>query len=198
MLEAGHLVGRSEPVLHRTEQAQRGGPVALEGHHGVHQVLEGARARHGVLTGRLAHQQRRQVVAFRPLGDDLGDLVDLGDTPRARVDRGGRDGLHRIHDEQRRPDLCHVREHLLELGLVGDEQVGVHGTDPPRPQSDLLGRLLARDIEDGAAALREAVSHVEQERGLPNPGLAGHQHHLARHESAAEHSVELLDACAAA
>ena len=81
----------------------------------------------------------------------------LGDTAGAGVDRGGRDGLHGIHDQQRWPDLCDVREHLFEpfagsakpegngLGLaIYRELMRAHG-------GDAIGNLLA---EQHAAATR--------------------------------------------
>ena len=44
------------------------------------------------------------------------------------------------------------------------------------------------------AALGEPRGHVEQQGRLADAGLAGQQHHGARHQAAAEHPVELVDA----
>ena len=79
---------------------------------------------HGVLAGRLPHQQRRQVVALGPLRDHLGHLVHLRDPTGPGVDRRSGDGLHRVHDQQGGSHVRHVGQQLLQFGLVGDEQIG--------------------------------------------------------------------------
>ena len=60
----------------------------------------------------------------------------------------------------------------------------------------LRRRLLAGDVEDGAALARAGGPgrDVEQQGRLADAGLARHEHDGAGHQPAAEHPVELADA----
>jgi len=62
-----------------------------------------------------------------------------------------------------------------------------------RAQAHLLGRFFAGDVEHGQT-LGDGGGGLQQQRGLADAGVAADQHHRARHQSAAEHAVQLGDA----
>ena len=53
-----------------------------------------------------------------------------------------------------------------------------------------MGALLAADIQD--APLRHVEDGLQGERALANAGLATQQHDAARHQSATQHTVQLV------
>ena len=123
-----------------------------------------------------------------------GDRPDLGDAAGDAVGLGGRHGLHRVDDDERRLHLFDVAERGLQVGLGGEEDLVVGAAGALGAQPDLARRLLARQVERAATGLRPAVHDLEQQRRLADPGIAGQQRHRAGDEAAAEHPVELTDA----
>ena len=61
-------------------------------------------------------------------------------------------------------------------------------------QAHLLGRFLARNIDDPAAAMRQRSAGLDQQRRLADAGLAADERRRARHEAAAGDAVEFADA----
>src|SRR5205085_5454810 len=66
-------------------------------------------------------------------------------------------------------------------------------TESLGPQFDLCDRLLTGD-EQGMSSGAHGGKSGQQERRLADTGLAADEHERRRHEAAAEHAVELLDA----
>ncbi len=95
--------------------------------------------------------------------------------------------------QQRRVHLLDVAEHRAEVGLGGEEEPVGERVGPPGPQPHLGGGLLAGHVERRPARLGPATRHLEQQRRLADSGLAGQQHHRARHQPVAEHPVQLAD-----
>jgi hypothetical protein len=73
-------------------------------------------------------------------------------------------------------------------------RVSAIALDPLRPQLHLGRRFLARDIEDVWAGPGKLGSHVQQQRGLSDAGLAREQDDGAGHHAAAEHAVQFVHA----
>src|SRR4029079_15581651 len=78
--------------------------------------------------------------------------------------------------------------------LAEEEEPAARDAEAVAPHLDLALRLLAGDVEDGAAGAREQVRALEDERALPDPRLAADEHHLPGDDPAAEDAVELADA----
>ena len=95
------------------------------------------------------------------------------------------------------PDLLDVGEHRAEVGLGGEVELVVDAVGAVGAQPDLGGGLLAGDVEDPLPDPGGLGGHLEQQRALADPGLAGQQDRGARHQPAAEHPVELGHAAAA-
>src|SRR5262249_27795766 len=144
-LEAAHLVGRAEPVLHPPHHPQRRVLVALEVQHDVHQVLQHAGPGDLSVLRDVPDQYRRDAALFRHGYQYRGDAPDLRDTAGHTVDAGGGDGLHRVEHEQPRLDRVEVAEYRAEVGLGGEVQPLVQRTDAFGAQPHLAHRLLAAD-----------------------------------------------------
>ena len=114
--------------------------------------------------------------------------------PAAPSSSAGGDGLHRVDDHQVGRHGVDVAEDGGQVGLGGQEERAGHRLDPLGPQPHLGGRLLAGDVEHPPPLAGGAGGDVEQQGGLADAGLAGHQHDRARHQPAAEDPVELADA----
>ncbi len=202
-VEAAHLVRGAVPVLHRTDHAQAGVPVALELADHVHQVLERAGAGHGAVLGHVPHEDRGDLPLLGHGDQRCRDLPDLRDAARGPVHLRGRDGLHRVDDEHVGLVRLQVAEHRTQVGLGREQQRGRQRADPLGPQPHLAGRLLARHVQHGAGRLEPvgaqcAVGHVardrEQQGRLAHARLTGEQDHRAGHQAAAEDAVELAHA----
>ena len=85
-----------------------------------------------------------------------------------------------------------------QVGLAREQQIVCAQAEPPRPQPDLRQRLLARDVEDRAVPLGHAVARPARAGCTCRRRIAADQHQRARHDPAAEHPVELVDADRAA
>ena len=72
-------------------------------------------------------------------------------------------------------------------GAVADAQ-------PLAAALHLVLGFLARGVEHRADGAGEVRRRLQQQRGLADAGLAAEQHERARHDAAAEHAVELVDA----
>jgi hypothetical protein len=158
-------------------------------------VLEHARTGDRPLLRDVPDQDDRAVEALRHRHHDVRRFAHLADRPgRAAhplrvkcldgVDHtGGRAlGLERRHDrlEGRLRDDRH-RERRFAEAL---------GTQP-----DLGRGLFAGHVEDVVAARRQIAERHAGERRLADPGRASEEDERARDEPAAQHPVELVDAC---
>ena len=174
-----HLVGGAVAVLHRADHTQLGVPVSLEMQHDVDHVLEGARAGDGAVLGHVADQDRRERALLRVPHQRGGHLTDLGDATRHAVHPWGRDGLHRIDDEQVRPDGLDMAEHRGQIRLRGQEEVLADRSDTVGPQPHLRGRFFSGDVEDGPRACDQR-GRLQKQRRLAHARLAGQQQDGAR------------------
>ncbi len=69
----------------------------------------------------------------------------------------------------------------------------MQGADPLGAQPHLPGGLLTGDHEGRPVGGRDPVGDLEQQGGLADAGLPGHQQDRTGHQAAAEDAVELLD-----
>ena len=87
------------------------------------------------------------------------------------------------------------RAHGLELGLRQDLDL-LGAAEPVGAKLDLGDRLLAGDEERTPAARDDVAERSQQQRRLADTRLPADEHERGRHETAAEHPVELGHACA--
>ncbi len=116
-------------------------------------------------------------------------------TPPARaVDRGRRDRLHGVHDQQAGPHGVDVAEQRGQFALGGQVELVVQVAGALGAQPHLARRLLAGDVQRRPLrAGGPAVRDLQQQRRLADSRLAGQQHDGAGHDAAAEHPVQFTD-----
>ena len=192
-VEAADLVGRAVAVLHRAHQAQPGVPLALEGDDDVDEVLQQPRPGDRAVLGDMPDEQHGDPPRLGHLDEARGDLTDLPDIAGGALDLRAGEGLHRVDDDEIGPARLDLAEHDGQVGLGGQMQRRGHRLDPLGPQPHLRRRLLAADVQHGAPLAGRPRGDVEQQRGLADPRLTGHEHDRPGHQPAAEHPVELAD-----
>ena len=193
-LEAADLVRRPVAVLHPSYEPQPRVAVALEAQDDVHEVLQQTRARDGAVLGDVADQERGHAAVLGGADQGAGHLPDLGDAAGGAVDLRGGDRLHGVQDQQGGFHLVQMAQHRGQVGLRRQVQVVADRPDAVGAQAYLARRLLARDIQRAVVVARRLGGHVQQQRGLPDAGLAREEHDRARYQTAAEHAVQLRNA----
>jgi hypothetical protein len=198
-LEDADLLGRPEAVLRGTEQANRGVALALEGEHGIDEVLQCLRPRDRAVFRDVADEDDRDSLRLGELHQAQGSAADLADAPRRAVEIVDRRGLDRVDDEER----GRLREG--DLGDPVDRRLGKDPDPGRRPvkqaeslgaETDLGDRFLAGRVQDaqGARTRGDPGGRLEEERRLAYPRLAADEDERTRDEPAAEDAVELRDA----
>ena len=198
-LEDADLIRRAEPVLRRAQQTDRGISVAVEGQHGIDQVLERFRPGNRPVLRHVPDKDDRDPVRLRQLHQPergAADLADAAGRPVEVVDRRGLDG---VDDQERR----HRRRRgdvpdPVDRGLGRDPDVcrgAVEEPEPLCPEPDLRRGLLAGRVQDpvGADSRGDAGRSLEEQRRLADPRLAADEDDRPRDEAPAQHPVELGD-----
>ena len=126
----------------------------------------------------------------------LGADAHLRDGAGRRFDAVGPHGLDRIDDDEDaaagRP--ASVARMSSTVVSAASSTGGVGEPEPLGAQAHLRHRLLAGDIDDALAALRQRGRGLDQQRRLADARIAADQQHRAAHEAAAGDAVELGDA----
>ena len=166
-------------------------PVALEAEHRVDDVFEHPRPGEAAVFGDVADEHHRDAAALGLGNQAVGAAADLHDAAGRRAEVGVGDRLDAVDDDE-------VRLHRVEGGDdVGERRfgqqphVGADRAEPFGAQPHLLGALLGADVQ---GASRPRRGQLQQQRALADAGFAGEQGDRPRHEAAAEHPVELVDA----
>ena len=170
--------------------------VAFKLQDSIHDMFQNLWACQTALLRDMAHEDDGYTAFFGILEQGGGALAHL-------CNRAGR-GFHAfdahrldgVNDEQVGLHVLHLREYFLQTGFA--EQEGAFATlqmdaaaarQSVGAQLDLPLALLTADVEH--AALGERQEGLEQQCGFANAGLATQENQRARHESAAQHAVEL-------
>ena len=197
-LEHADLVGRSEPVLVRSQQSQAGGSLALERQHGVDEVLERLRSGEPPLLGDVADEDDRDALALRELRQPQRRFAHLPDAARRSVElaRPSRSGSSPRSSSAGRlvaRDLDHPRRSRSRRRRAGraGRPAGRAGARAGGPGRSIPRRW--RRARRRPAAATPAAS-LEQQRRLADARLAADQHDRPRDQPAAEHPVDLADA----
>ena len=110
----------------------------------------------------------------------------------ARAQSASQAGPSANDDIRRRVDEESLRLERTDRGLM-DRLMFWREPEPPGTQRHLRRRLLAADIEH-RKLLRQMGQRLQQQRRFADTGIATDQHHRARHQTAAEHTIELVGA----
>ncbi len=169
-------------------------PLPFEVQDGVDHVLECFRAGKAAVLRHVPHEERGHVLSFR-LEQQLGrGLADLAHAPRRRLELEREDRLNRIDDDERRLEADDLVEDVLETRFGEQIEGRVADREALTARLDLVLGFLPGAVQHGTDGPGHVRGGLEQQRGLADPGLAAEQHERSRHDAAAEHAVELVDA----
>ena len=162
-------------------------PVAFEGEHRVHQVLQHLGSGQGAVLGDVAHQHQRRAGALGPPGQQGRAAAHLAHRARGGFELRVEQGLDGIHQEQGRLHGLGGLQDAPHIGLGEQVDGRVLRAQAPGPQLDLAFTLLAAGVEHGARAGRGPLQH---QGGFADARLAAQQHHHPRNHPAAQHPVQ--------
>ena len=118
-----------------------------------------------------------------------GAFAYLRDAAGRRLDRLGVHCLYRVYDDHLRARLVDLCDDVLQLRLGIYDALLVGYAQTRGAHLDLLGRLLARDVERPEAVVAER--HLQRQRGLAYARLAAKKDQRSRHQTAAQYAVQL-------
>jgi hypothetical protein len=190
--EDTELVHGTEAILDGAHQPKGTAGLALEIEHGIDHVLQHTRTGERSVLGHMPDQKDDRVLLLGETDQLGGRLAHLRDRAGGRLQGVGVEGLNGVDDHHARPLLRRGREDRLDIGLGKQPDPVARQSEPMGAQPDLLGRLLAADVEHRAGA-RERGARLEQERRLADPRITPDQHHRAGHQAAPQHAVQLAD-----
>ena len=168
--------------------------VALEVEHRVDHVLEDARTGDGPLLRDVADERDGHTGRLGELDQPRRALAHLRDAAGRRADGGPVDHLDRVDHREVGLRICDVCGDGVGIGLgQGQDAVGIHA-QAVGPPPHLHERLLAGDVERPQTLAAQPVARLEEQRRLPDAGVAADQDGRAAHDPAAQHAVELADA----
>ena len=168
--------------------------LALEVEDRVHDVLERPGPRDSAAFSDMTDEQDGRARLFREPHESRGAFAHLAHVAGRALELVRIGGLNRVDEDDPGIECPRVMHDRLEARLTQHmDRAGVD-RETLGPQPDLLGRFLPRDVESGDSRAFEARGALQQQGGLPNTGLASHQNHRPRNNSAAQHEVELSEA----
>ncbi len=167
--------------------------LALEVQHGVDQVLEHARAGQRPFLGDVPDQEGGDALSLREQHQARPAFADLADAARRGLEAGQVDGLDGVHHQDARAQRLHVAQDDLEVVLGHEVEARGRDPEPLGPELDLSGRLLARDVEHRAGALRQRASRLQEQGGLADPRIAADQDQRVLDQASSQHPVQLAD-----
>ncbi len=191
--EHAELVRRAEAILDRAHEPEARMRVALEVEDGVDDVLEHPRAGDRAFLGHVADEDDDDVALLREPRELGRAFADLRDAARRRGQRLGVGRLDRIDDDDLGRLGADRGDDRLEVDLGQQRHRRVDEAEPHRAERDLLGRFLPGHVQ---RLLRGADRRhrLQEQRRLADARIAAEQDHASRHETAAQHAVELLEA----
>ena len=188
--EEAQLVHRAEAVLGGTHDAIAAAGFAFEIQHGVHQVLEQARACDHALLGQVADNDDGGAARLGVAHQLRGALAQLRHCPGPRARAPRLHGLDGIDDQHRRALLGGERQDRRQVRVRHHSQgVGPEG-ETLRTQAHLGHRLLAARVDHRARG-GHTSRDLQEERGLADAGISPQQDHRPRDDAAAQDPVQL-------
>ena len=131
-LEDADLARRSEAVLDRGQDAQGVVTVAVEGQHGVDEVLDGPGPGQVAVLGHVPDQEERDAARLGHAGQPFDAGAHLGQAPRRLAQIRVGDRLERVDDDESGVVPPDRRLDRLDVGALEREQVTWHQTHAER------------------------------------------------------------------
>ena len=188
-LEHPDFERRAETVLYAAQDAVDIVAVAFELQDNVDDVFQDLGPGDASVLGDVADDEDRRPGRLGILEQRRGAFAYLRHASRRRVQQVGIDGLYRVDHHQVGPVFADLPDDIFEQRLGIDQAFVVADSDPPRAHLDLLGRLLARDIERFQPVRRQC--DLQREGRLADARLPAHEDQRPRHHPAAQHTVHL-------
>ena len=157
-------------------------------------MLEGPRAGEVAVLRHVSREQDGDALLFGQTDEGVGAQTHLGGAAGYLGPRRVADGLDRVHRQEERASVAGGLEHARQVS-PGTERDGVtRHAQPAGPCGDLGVRLLAGDHDTAVSFRREMREHMQQQRRLPDPRLAGEEGHRRRDQAATKHPVHAGEA----
>ena len=168
--------------------------IAFEVQYGIDHVLQHPRSGQAALLGDMADEDHAATALLGEARQLRRALPDLSHRARRGLQCIRPHGLDRV-------DHCHggpQRDQGSQCFFEVDLGQQLHAPDiklqAPRAQRDLLAGFLAGHVKHVCAGLGHARQGLQQQGRLADAGVAADQYHAARHQPAAQHAIEFLDA----
>ena len=152
-------------------------------------MFQNLRAGDGALLGDVADDEDRGARSFGVFEQRGGAFADLRHAAGRRLDQIGVDRLDRVDDHQVGALLFELRHDVFEQRLGVDHAGVVADADTVGAHLDLLGRLLARDVEGFQPVVGQC--DLQAERRFADARFAAQQHERSGNQTAAQHPVDL-------
>ena len=137
-LKQTQLMGGTEAVLDGPQQAMTGEAVSLEGEHRIHEVFQHLRAGQHAFFGDVAHQQQRDVLAFRQPLQGSRTFTHLTDGPRRTGEVGVMQRLNAVDDRHSGAKGLQLLQHQFQIGFGQQLQLRCPPGKPLPAQLHLL------------------------------------------------------------
>ncbi len=184
------LVDCTVAVLEGADQTKTGMRVTLKIKHGIDHMLEHARPGQRTFLGDMADKNDGGTAGLGEPRQLRRTFAHLRHRTRRRGQCIGIQGLDRVDDGDIRLFGLDHRLDFRESGFRQHLHMFSFDIEPLRAQRDLLRRFLARHIDDLASGA-DGGQRLQQQRRLADARITADQDHRARHQPAAEHTVEL-------
>jgi hypothetical protein len=189
-LEPGNLSLGAEAVLPARQHPQPRARIAVECEHDVHGVLERAWPGDVSVLRDMPREQHRHPLGLGQADQGIRARSDLSRASGNLSRIGIAQGLDRIHREQERACRpCRVQD-ASELAPGGEGHGRPLHAQAAGARRDLPSRFLTRGEQARESPGSEIGDQLEQERGLPDAGLAGEQRHPSGDQTSSQHPVD--------
>ena len=121
-------------------------------------------------------------------------LADLAHAARRRLKLEREHRLNRIDDDERRLEAGDLVEDVLEARFGEQVEGCVADREALATRLDLVLGFFTGAVQHGTDGPSHIRGGLEQQRRLADAGLPSEQHERSRHDAAAQHAIELVDA----
>ena len=187
-LEDPDLERGAETVLDAPQNAVDVVAVAFELQNHIDDVFQYLGAGYRAVLGDVSDDEDRRSGRFGVFQQRGGAFADLRHASRRRVQQVGVDGLYRVDHHQVGSLLGDLRHDVLQQRFGIDQAFVVPDSYACCAHLDLLGRLLARDIEGLQSVRRQR--DLQREGRFADARLAAHQDQRSGDHAAAQHPVD--------
>ena len=164
-------------------------PLKVE--HRIHHVLQHTRTRQGSFLGHMANDEDGDVIGLGQLHEFSRHFSHLRNRSLYSWNLRRHNGLDRIDDKKVRLDPLYLCTHALHIGLSIEVKLAIDISQSLCTEFDLLGRLLATDIEN-RSHLRQLGRDLKEQGWFPYPWISPDEDQTSWDDTASKDAVEFL------